>query len=271
MYRLFAAVITLTLIASPSVAAPPDVMTIVKQMKEVFAPTGSRTQKVVISTTSDSGEKVEWIAAQARKQLPDGKRTLLVMLAPTDLKGTTLLIGEQQGLPDVMWWYPPALDRVRKLVPVMTSQDFLDTDFTLADLGFISRQGTYKLLGEEELNGMRTYKIELVPEEQWYYSRIITWVAADSMLPLRRDFHDRTGKLWRSEFFEKIAPVNGIPTPLLIRMQDVQQGTSTEFRVSEVQTNVDVPDALFDPKQLPQAADSPLWQGYFSPQVAEKK
>jgi outer membrane lipoprotein-sorting protein len=252
----------------PALAAPPDVVTVVKQVKEVFEPTGSRTQKVVISTTTQTGQEAQWVADQARKQLPDGKRTLPVMLEPANLRGNTLLVGEREGQPDIMWWYPPALRRVRALVPVDAYQRFLDTDFTYADLGFVSRQGTYRLLGEEEHKGVRAYKIGLVPQGQWYYSRILTWVAADSMLPLQRDFYDQAGRLWKSEFFEEVSVIDGVPTPLRIRMQDVQQGTSTELRVNAVRTDVDIPDELFDPEHLPRAAEARLWQGYGS-QVAE--
>jgi outer membrane lipoprotein-sorting protein len=270
--RLPLAVVTVVLVLAVTLtgAAPPDVMTVVKQMKEVLEPTGSRMQKVVISTTTPTGEKTQWVAGQARKQFADGKRTLLVMLEPADVRGNTLLISERQGQPDVMWWYATALRRVRALVPVEAYQRFLDTDFTYADLEFVPLQGTYSLLGEEEHAGVRAYKVEIVPQEPWYYSRIITWVAADSMLPLQRDFYDQAGRLWRSEFFEEITVIDGVPTPLQIRMQDVQQGTSTELKVSEVRTDVALPDEFFDPKQLPQVEDARLWQGYGS-QVAAGK
>jgi hypothetical protein len=138
---------------------------------------------------------VQWVAGEARKQLADGKRTLLVMLEPADVRGNTLLIAEQDGRVNIMWWYSPALRRVRALVPVEAYQRFLDTDFTYADLGFVSPQGKYRLLGEEDHKGKRAYTIELVPQDPWYYSRIITWVDMHSMLPLQRDFYDRAERL----------------------------------------------------------------------------
>jgi len=248
--RLPLAVVTvvLVLVVALTDAAPPDVMTVVKQMKEVFEPAGSRIHKVVISMTAPTGEKTQWVAGQARKQLADGKSSLLVMLEPESIRGNTLLIGERAGQPDIMWWYSPGIRRVRALVPVDAYQRFLDTDFTYADLGFVSLQGTCRLLGEEEHAGERAYKVEMVPQEPWYYLRIITWVAADSMLPLQRDFYNRAGELWKSEFFEQVTVIDGVPTPLRIRMQDVQLGTSTELRLSEVRTDVDIPDEFFDPK-----------------------
>jgi outer membrane lipoprotein-sorting protein len=189
------------------------------------------------------------------------------MLEPKDSRGMALLIGERQGQPDIMWTYSPVLRRVRALVPVESYQRFLDTDFTHADLGFISRHGTYRLLGEEH-NGIRTYKVELVPQEDWYYSRIITWVSADSLLPIQRDFYDRAGRLWKNEYFEQVAVIDGKPAPLRIRMHDVQQNTTTQLTVSNVRTDVELPDELFDPEHLQQAVELQVWQEYSGPQVA---
>ena len=42
-------------------------------------------------------------------------------------------------------------------MPVDIYQRFLGTDFTYADLGFVRLHEMYKLLGEEELNGVQAY------------------------------------------------------------------------------------------------------------------
>jgi outer membrane lipoprotein-sorting protein len=161
-----------------------------------------------------------------------------------------------------MWIYLSALQTARGIVPVDVYGRFLGTDFTYSDLGFVSRHGTYRFLGEETHKGVHAYKVEEVPKEQWYYSRIVTWVSADSLLPLQRNYYDRAGRLWKTTVFDQVTVVDGVPTPLQIRMLDKQQNTSTEFQVSEVHYDVDVPDALFDPQRLAQAVTSSLWQPF---------
>jgi hypothetical protein len=240
----------------PATAAPPDAVEVIQRMKDALEPTRPSTRKVVFSVKGPQGEETQWVAGKAFKPLADGKRTLIVLLEPEDLKGTALLIWERAGEADAKWLYMPPLPRVRKIIPVNADEHFLNTDFTYADLGFVSRRGTYRFLGEEKLAGIRAYKIEEVPHDQWYYSRIITWVAAGSML-------------WKTEVFENVTVIDGVPTPLVMRMQDRQAGTSTELRVSEVRYDVDIPDDFFTPERLPQAATSPLWQGYGA-RVAER-
>lgn len=254
-----ALLVVLGLAVQPAAAAPPDADTIVQKMKEVFEPAHSSVRKFVIAVKGMHGVETEWVAVKAQKTLADGKRSLLVMLEPEDAKGKALLVGEIANQPDTMWTYLPAVRRVRRIVSLESHASFFDTDFTYADLGFIERQGSYVFHGEEDLNGVKTYKIAKVSKEREYYSRIFTWVAADSMLPLKREYYDPAGELWKVETFEKISVIEGIPTPFLVHMEDVQAGSSSEFRVSEAHYNVTLPDSLFDPAHLSKVADSDVW------------
>jgi outer membrane lipoprotein-sorting protein len=257
--------------AAPAAADPPEVMTIVDQMKAVFEPGRPSLRKMVITVSSDEGhEKARWIAGVARKEFPDGKRNLIVLLEPESVRANALLIFERGGQEDVMWVYAPSVQRVRGIMPVDAYEHFLRTDFTYADLGFVSRRGNYRFLGEEEHAGVRAYKIEEVPADRWYYSRILTWVSAETLLPLQRDYYDRAGRLWKTALFDQVAVIDGVPTPLRVRMLEVQQDTSTELRMSEVRYDVELPDELFEPRRLREAIHSPLWQPYRA-QVAQGK
>jgi hypothetical protein len=229
-------------------------------MKQVFEPTRPSARKVEITVRGPNGEQITWLAHQARTQQEDGKRTLLVMEAPEHTKGNALLIWEREGQPDAMWWYPPALRRVRKLVPVEAYQRFFDSDLTYADLGYVERQGKYRLLGEEAHNNLQTYKVEFVPDQTIFYSRIITWIGTDSLLPVQRDYYDVAGRIWKTMTFDQVRTIDGTPTPLHIRMQDLQQDSSTDVTFSEVRYGVELPETLFDPVHLPQTVEARWWQ-----------
>jgi outer membrane lipoprotein-sorting protein len=262
MFRAFVAGLIASLFMSaPSRALAQDpVMDVVKKMKEVFEPVRPSTRTVDITMT-EGGETIHWVAREAMKQFPDGKRMVMVMVEPAEVKGNAYLIWEPTDKPSVVWTYLPFLRRVRELLGVDAYEHFLGTDFTYADLGFVRLHPQYRLLGEEDHGGQTTYKIEeSVPQERAYYSRVITWVSKDSLLPVQRDYYDVAGTLWKTEVFEE-ETIDGVPTPIRIQMKDLQGKSSTELRVSDVRYNVEVPDALFDPVKLSAAASSPVWQG----------
>jgi len=261
MFRILSTVLIaiMCMSASSPVLAQDPVMDVVKKMKEVFEPVRPSIRKVDITMT-DGGETNHWVARQAMKQFPDGKRMVMVMVEPNEVKGNAYIIWEPQDKPSAVWTYMPFLRRVRELVGVDAYEHFLGTDFTYADLGFIRLHPQYRLLGEEDHGGKKTYKIEEnVPKERAYYSRVITWVSKNSLLPAQRDYYDAVGNLWKTELFEE-EKIDGVPTPIRIQMKDLQGKSSTELHVNDVRYNVDVPDALFDPMKLSMAANSPVWQ-----------
>ncbi len=260
MHRLLISGLACVLLVSPALASPPDAQTILRRIKAMLEPDRASTRTLVMTTRAE-GETVEWKAHQARKKLADGNRILTVMSAPDEMKGVALLIWERQEAANAQWIYLPTLRRVRKILPVSVYESFLGSDFTFADLGFVElRDRDLRLLGEEKLMETPAYKIqETLASQKYYYSRIVTWVAKDSMVPLRRDFYDQANALWKTELFQDVAVIDGTPTVLRIGVEDKLIDSSSELRVSEVRYDAPVPDELFDPQKLSAVSKHPFW------------
>lgn len=257
------AVLLACLAVVPAQAAPPDAATIVAKMRAALEPDRPSVRRLVMRMSGVGGAMSEVSVGQARKRVKGVVRVVMVVLAPTALQGTTLLV-EESGDANVQWLYVPAIGRVRKLVSPEAYTTFLNSDFTFADLGFVSMGAKYSLLGEEQREGVPAYKLEGVPRESWYYGRMLTWVATDSFLPIERHFFDTANRQWKVERWTQVASINGVPTARRITMEDVQANTKTEMEADGVRYDVDVPDDLFDAAQLPKAALSPLWAGLTS-------
>ncbi len=255
-----AAAVVWVLVTALAPGAPPSTETIVMRMKAALEPVRPSVRAMTITVAGEGEEPAEWHAAQARKRLPDGDRMLTVMLAPESVRGIALMVQQSNKGPDVQWMYVPAVRRVRKIVPAARYEAFVGTDFTYADFGFIGRTATSAFLGSEVRDGIRTYRIQEVPRERWYYSRVVTWIAADSWLPLRRELYAPSSELWKVERFADVTVVDGVRTPLRIRMDDVRERGSSELAITGVHYGGDIDDRLFDPARLADAVDSPLWR-----------
>jgi outer membrane lipoprotein-sorting protein len=247
------------LLVGPAVAAPPDAATVARRMKAALEPARASVRRLDITISSENGESTRYTAAQARKQTPDGDAMLTVLLAPEATRGIAVVVRERPQQDDVLWVYLPAVRRVRKIVPAARYEAFVHSDFTYADLGFVSMRETYKLLPAEKVDGATRYVLQETPRDRWQYARIVDHVAPDTWLPLRREFYDPSNTLWKVEELADVTAVDGVPTPTRVRMQDVQQGGSSEIHVSAVRYDVDVPDTLFEPEHLPDAATSATW------------
>jgi hypothetical protein len=88
----------------------------------------------------------------------------------------------------------------------------------------------------------------------------VLWIGEGTMLPLERDYYDPAGMLWKTETFDSVTTIDGVPTILHVQMKDLEGKTSTDLNVSSVKYDVEVPDSVFDPGQLPALADSPIWK-----------
>ena len=261
--RMLVTLFTACLLAAPpaapaaAAAKSANVNDIVRQMKSTLEP--AKGLRKVLITINAAGETIRWSAAQASSTTADGKRMVIVLLDPPDLKGTAVMVAEAQQQSAPVWAYVPVIRRVRKLVGPDAYEHFLGTDFTFADFGFVRLNSQYKLLGEEQKGGHSTYKIEETrPQDHFYYSRIIVWVTKDTHVPVQRDYYDVSGSLWKTETIDSTI-VDGVPTALHVTMKDVQSNESTELDISAVRYDEKIPDALFDPDQLPNAGSSPVW------------
>jgi hypothetical protein len=240
-------------------ASFPDVSTIVKKVAESLEKGRRGTQEVVF--TIKEGEQItsQWNAKTAYKEFIDGKHTLLVMLGPEDLKGAAYLFKKPADGPYVIWSYFPPTRRTRKLTLQMVNEPFLGTDFTWTDFGIEFPKGTHKFLGEEMHAGKKAYKIETIPREPWYHSRIVSWIAKDTFLPIQHDYYDTSGRHWKTQSFENVVTFKDIPIPLKIIVKDVRRKQSTVVEISNICFDADyITREAFDPEKLSEASLSPV-------------
>lgn len=241
---------------------PPGAAEILRSMKSAVEPPRASLRHVEMTLTS-GGASRSWTARQARSPKADGtQRLVMVLLSPIELRGTAIMIEERKNASNLEWMWMPAVGRVRKVVPSLGFESFLGTDFTYADIGFVPIEG--QRLGpvkEETIDGTASYVVEeLIEDRPWFYSRIETTVARDTLLPVQRVFYDVAGAAWKKEVFEKAEEVEGIPTPLVVRMEDLQAGSSTELRYDHVDYRDTLPEELFDPVALPRLLGHSIWE-----------
>ena len=252
-------VAALALLAVVAAAETPE--TLLRQMKAWLEPAKPSTRKLVFTVRSGPGGAVEWTAGQARGTEGDSNFTLTVLLAPADVRGTAVLIREQKGNPNAEWLYLPYLRRVRRVVPLDEFSAFLNTEFSDSDMGFVNlHDRKVTLLGEEAVDGTAAYKLQEVPDDQRTFKRIVTWLAKDTKQPLKREYYDVGNRLWKVETFQDVASVHDTPTAQRVRMEDVQSGYGSEYRVKDLAYGAPVPKELFDWQQLPKAADHQAWR-----------
>ena len=174
--------------------------------------------------------------------------TMIVFHRPASVKDTRFLsVGHSNKVPE-QWIYLPALKRVKRITTSDADQSFLGTDFTYADMGATKiDQSTYSLLREEKLKGNMCWVIETIPMASAGsdYSKKISWVSKEMLLPIYVEMFDKEGKLIKKLTTDNIEKIQGFWTPRVSKMENVQSEHSTILTMDKIVYEENLPDGIF--------------------------
>ncbi|RMF84010.1 MAG: outer membrane lipoprotein-sorting protein [Nitrospirae bacterium] len=188
-------------------------------------------------------------SVEALKKAIDGRIHYVIrFLYPNDIKGTSLLTIQNPKGEDDQFIYLPALHRTRRISSSEKSKSFLGTDFSYED--FQSRDveaGIHTLLGEESVGGSPCYKVESRPKDpnSAAYGRVVTWIRKDIFVPVKADYYDRNGRLWKQLKVVRLEKIEGHWTATRAVMTNVQKQHKTLLEVVKAEYRKPLDDALF--------------------------
>jgi hypothetical protein len=172
----------------------------------------------------------------------------LVVTAPPALKGTRFLFLERKQGRDEQYIKVPTAHRVLQVGENQREQSFLGSDFYFSDM-IAPDLDDFELteLSRKTVAGRECRIIEAVPKPstEWQYGKARYAVQPEDRLVLRADFFDKKGKLLKIWTLDNVKKVNGIWTPYLQRMKNVQQKVESILELVEIQYGVKLPDEMF--------------------------
>ncbi len=182
------------------------------------------------------------------------RHTSTTFLAPPDLRGSKFLVIERKDADDDQRIYLPALKRVRRITSSNKSGSFMGSTFAYADLQtHDAKKGVHTRLADATVDGQDCYVVESVPKnpDDYVYSKLIYWVRKDNFLPIKGEFYDKKGTLWKRLEVSEIEQRNdGTWIGRKTKMNDLKKGTATVLELGEYKLNVKIDDAYFTERFL---------------------
>lgn len=174
-------------------------------------------------------------------------KALLRFTDPPEVKGVALLIHNHPDRASDQWMWTPAVQRDRRIAFQDRRTRFFGTDFTFEDLEERDvDRSTYKLTGEESIDGAPCWRIEATPkpEARSQYSRSTLWIRkSDFVFAQVESFRD--DKLIRRLKYSQIERVQGIWTARTLDMHDVERNSRTILKLEKLEYNVTLPADRF--------------------------
>lgn len=145
-------------------------------------------------------KSVRNLRSKTLEQLEQGDKSLSIFDEPADVKGTAMLTHSHGLDPDDQWLYLPALKRVKRISSKNKSGPFMGSEFAFEDLGSQEiEKYSYKLLGEEQLDGVDVYKIERIPQYKHSgYTKQVAWVDKEHLRSMKVEYYDRKKSLLKT-------------------------------------------------------------------------
>jgi len=190
-----------------------------------------------------------------QKKGTDGTRMgYLEVVGPEDLAGIRhLFIEPTTGEPPQQYLKLTASRSIVRVSADTREQPFLGSAFYIADLVEPPfDRYKYEFAGDIELLGRYCKLVEATPKDPQneIYGKIVAAIDPKDNLVLRRQFYDVTGKLLKTWQVEKLVKVQGIWTPLIQDMHNVQDNMDSRLEITEIVYNGEIPDEVFTPAYL---------------------
>jgi hypothetical protein len=213
---------------------------------------GAKT-RIRMVVTEKSGSKREQVMEILGRRHQGLLQTVVRFFAPQNVAGTAFLMAENKDGASEQYVYLPGLKRTRRIVGREREGSFMGSDFSYSDLQRVeAKYAKNTRLPDEKLGEAPVYVLEskLTSDAPVQYSRVVTWIRKSDYIALRTRFYDKQGRLFKTLYVRRIRDLEGKPIIVEARMQNEQNGHTTELVVDSIQRQDKFPDAAFTPNAL---------------------
>ncbi len=229
---------------------------IIKKSQEAFYYAGKDMQsKVLMKLINKNGNERIRELTMLRLNMEKGfdQKYYMYFHQPADVRAMTFMVWKYTASDDDRWLYIPAIKLVKRIAADDKNSSFVGSDFSYEDIsGRNLSDNKHALKGEESFNGKNVYVIESLPKEETsaHFSRKVSWIDKETFLPIKEEYYDNRGNLYKTFTANEIEKIQDIPTIISRSMVNEQNGHRTEVSFSEVRYNVGLRDNIFSERYL---------------------
>ncbi len=168
---------------------------------------------------------------------------------PNDVKGMSYVVWKHTGKDDDRWLYLPAMDLVRRIAASDKRSSFAGTTFLYEDIsGRSITLDTHELVSSD---GSR-YVVKNTPKDPGEVEFISYLVSIDkhNFLPLKAEYFDKSGKLYRTIEALEVRDIQGYPTITKMKAVDLNANSNTVTEFSDIAYDLGLQDDIFTERSL---------------------
>jgi len=168
---------------------------------------------------------------------------------PNDVRGMSYLVWKYIDKDDDRWLYLPALDLVRRIASSDKRASFAGTNFLYEDIS-----GRNPDLDDHELvsGEGKFYQLKNTPKDSGVveFSYYTASIDMETFLPMKAEYYDRKGKLYRVIEALEVKDISGYPTIVKMKASDLNSNSGTVSEFSQVEYDLGLTDDIFTERYL---------------------
>ncbi|NOQ26349.1 MAG: outer membrane lipoprotein-sorting protein [Bacteroidales bacterium] len=207
-----------------------------------------QTSNLTMTLINKNGDQRIRKIKQFTKDMGEVEKSIMFFLTPADVKNTSFMSwAYDSDQNDDQWIYLPALKKTKRISSDSKSDYFMGSDFTYDDLGDRKLDDdSHKLLREETIDGKACYVVESISkDEEYMYTKTITWIIKDNFIGLKKEFYDEDEELLKILSIKKYEEISGFLIITNSEMKNVQKNHKTSMVLNNAQINTNISVAKF--------------------------
>jgi hypothetical protein len=213
--------------------------------------------RVMMKLVSKGGQERVREMTMLRKNFGEtggDQKYFIYFFQPADVKDMTFMVFKYPKKDDDRWLFVPAISMVRRIAAQDKRSSFVGSDFTYEDIsGRDIEDDTHVITKEEKLGAKDCYVIKSTPKTADVdYSFKLSWIDKITSLPIKEEYYDKRGELYKTFSADEIKDVKGFPTVTKRTMKNLQSGHMTEVTYIKTDYNLGIEEGLFTERFLKQ-------------------
>jgi len=174
---------------------------------------------------------------------------LVVFSQPSDVRNTVFLVNKHIDKDDDRWLYLPGLDLVKRISAGDKRTSFVGAHYFYEDVsGRRPSDDTHELIETTDT----FYILSHTPKDPGSveFSSYSTWIDRQTFLPMKIEYINAAGDIYRRVEVFDVAEFDGYPTVTTSRVSDLLTGGKTDMQFRYIKYDVDIPDSVFTERSL---------------------
>ncbi len=238
-------------VVRPAAAAPPVDEIVARANKAAYYAGKDGRAEVKMTITDSQGRKRQRQFVILRRDSEDGgeQQFYVYFKRPSDVRKMVFMVHKHVDRDDDRWLYLPALSLVKRIAASDKRTSFVGSHFFYEDVsGRSPTEDTHELVEETD----QYYVLRNVPKDpaSVEFSEYTVWIDKTTFMPVKAEYKDKQGRLYRRVEALEITTIQGYPTVTRSRVTDLLNGGETTSEFFNIRYDIGLSEKIFTERYL---------------------